>query len=104
MESKLSSNEVAEWEYAEGLAACRRIQEKTAARLFGRDPESLILVNTLYEDRPLNHDAWDIDIFFEDRGELVGGLTALEIVLGIDNIIFLHSGRSPATQSAAAVQ
>ncbi|OAN73371.1 hypothetical protein A8B78_18800 [Jannaschia sp. EhC01] len=34
----------------------------------------------LFEDRPVSWDAWDIDIFFEDRGELVGGLTRIEIV------------------------
>jgi alpha-mannosidase len=34
----------------------------------------------LFEDRPVSWDAWDIDIFFEDRGELVGGLTRIEVV------------------------
>jgi hypothetical protein len=34
----------------------------------------------LFEDRPVSWDAWDIDIFFEDRGEVVGGLTRMEIV------------------------
>ena len=34
----------------------------------------------LFEDRPVSWDAWDIDIFFEDRGELVGGLTLIDIV------------------------
>ncbi|GAB5446302.1 alpha-mannosidase [Gymnodinialimonas sp.] len=34
----------------------------------------------LFEDRPVSWDAWDIDIFFEDRGELVGGLTRIDIV------------------------
>lgn len=33
----------------------------------------------LFEDRPISWDAWDIDIFFEDRGEIVGGLTRLEV-------------------------
>jgi len=33
----------------------------------------------LFEDRPVSWDAWDIDIFFEDRGEIVGGLTRLAI-------------------------
>ncbi|MFN3143918.1 MAG: alpha-mannosidase [Paracoccaceae bacterium] len=33
----------------------------------------------LFEDRPISWDAWDIDIFFEDRGEVVGGLTGLWI-------------------------
>jgi alpha-mannosidase len=39
--------EVAEREYAEGLAACARIQEESAARLFQPDEQSLVLVNTL---------------------------------------------------------
>jgi len=39
--------EVAEREYAEGLAACARIQEESAARLFKSDENSLVLVNTL---------------------------------------------------------
>ncbi len=34
----------------------------------------------LFEDRPVSWDAWDIDIFFEDRGEVVGGLVRMEIV------------------------
>ncbi len=33
----------------------------------------------LFEDRPISWDAWDIDIFFEDRGELVTALNSLEI-------------------------
>ncbi len=32
-----------------------------------------------FEDRPISWDAWDIDIFFEERGEVVGDLTRLEI-------------------------
>ncbi|MEM7720898.1 MAG: glycoside hydrolase family 38 C-terminal domain-containing protein [Pseudomonadota bacterium] len=34
----------------------------------------------LFEDRPISWDAWDIDIFFEDRGELVTALNSLEII------------------------
>lgn len=34
----------------------------------------------LFEDRPISWDAWDIDIFFEDRREVIGGLTRLEIL------------------------
>jgi len=34
----------------------------------------------LFEDRPVSWDAWDIDIFFEDRGEVVTALNSLEIV------------------------
>ncbi|WP_158599024.1 alpha-mannosidase [Rhodophyticola porphyridii] len=33
-----------------------------------------------FEDRPISWDAWDIDIFFEERGEVVADLTRLEIV------------------------
>lgn len=33
-----------------------------------------------FEDRPISWDAWDIDIFFEDRSETIGDLTRLEIV------------------------
>jgi len=33
----------------------------------------------LFEDRPVSWDAWDIDIFFEDRGEVVAALNSLEI-------------------------
>ncbi|MEO0914612.1 MAG: glycoside hydrolase family 38 C-terminal domain-containing protein, partial [Pseudomonadota bacterium] len=33
----------------------------------------------LFEDRPVSWDAWDIDIFFEDRGEVVTALNSLEI-------------------------
>ncbi len=33
-----------------------------------------------FEDRPVSWDAWDIDIFFEERGEVVADLTRLEIV------------------------
>lgn len=32
-----------------------------------------------FEDRPLDFDAWDIDIFYEDRGEKVEGLESLTI-------------------------
>ena len=39
--------EVTEREYSEGLAACRRIQDDLADRLFEADEESLTLVNTL---------------------------------------------------------
>ncbi|HEX2905771.1 MAG TPA: glycoside hydrolase family 38 C-terminal domain-containing protein [Phototrophicaceae bacterium] len=37
--------------------------------------------NTLlaFEDRPMNFDAWDIDIFYEDRTEKVGGVEKITI-------------------------
>ncbi|MEM6738779.1 MAG: glycoside hydrolase family 38 C-terminal domain-containing protein [Pseudomonadota bacterium] len=34
----------------------------------------------VFEDRPISWDAWDIDAFFEDRGEVVGGLMSAEVI------------------------
>jgi len=34
----------------------------------------------VFEDRPMTWDAWDIDIFYEDREETVDGVEAIEIV------------------------
>ncbi len=34
----------------------------------------------VFEDRPISWDAWDIDAFFEDRGEIIGGLTRMELI------------------------
>ena len=34
----------------------------------------------IFEDRPLSWDAWDIDSFFEDRGEIVRGLVSMRVV------------------------
>ena len=45
--------EVAEREYAESLAACARMQEEVAGRLFEADADSLVLVNTL--NTPFTH-------------------------------------------------
>lgn len=33
-----------------------------------------------FEDRPMNFDAWDIDIFYEDRTEKVEGVESIQIV------------------------
>jgi alpha-mannosidase len=33
-----------------------------------------------FEDRPMNYDAWDIDIFYEDRTEKVEGVELLKVV------------------------
>lgn len=33
-----------------------------------------------FEDRPVSWDAWDIDIYFEDRGEVIGALTRQAVV------------------------
>ncbi|MBM2578020.1 alpha-mannosidase [Jannaschia sp. Os4] len=56
-------------------------------RLHDRDRDRAVLADgrvgnqlQAFEDRPLSWDAWDIDSFFEDRGEVVGGLTAMEVV------------------------
>ncbi|MEJ6395402.1 glycoside hydrolase family 38 C-terminal domain-containing protein [Gymnodinialimonas sp. 2305UL16-5] len=56
-----------------------RLYDKRARRDVLK-PENLGNRLELFEDRPISWDAWDIDIFFEDRGELVGGLTRVEVV------------------------
>ncbi|WP_425092167.1 alpha-mannosidase [Tropicimonas sp. S265A] len=33
----------------------------------------------LFEDRPISWDAWDIDIFFEDRGEIITALNSFAV-------------------------
>ena len=33
-----------------------------------------------FEDRPMNFDAWDIDIFYEDRTEQVSGVESLTVI------------------------
>lgn len=33
-----------------------------------------------FEDRPMNFDAWDIDIFFEDRTEKIGGVESITVI------------------------
>ena len=33
-----------------------------------------------FEDRPLNFDAWDIDIFYEDRAEKVEGVASVRVI------------------------
>ncbi|MEM9796124.1 MAG: glycoside hydrolase family 38 C-terminal domain-containing protein [Pseudomonadota bacterium] len=55
-------------------------------RVFDRDHGREVLAegrigNQLqaFEDRPLSWDAWDIDSFFEDRGELISGLSSMEV-------------------------
>lgn len=34
----------------------------------------------VYEDRPMNFDAWDIDIFYEDRMEKIEGVESLTVI------------------------
>ena len=55
-------------------------------RLHDRDHDREVLApgrigNQLqaFEDRPLSWDAWDIDSFFEDRGEVVTGLVSMSL-------------------------
>ena len=40
-----------------------------------------VIANSLlaFEDRPMNFDAWDIDIYYEDRFEKIEGVTAIAI-------------------------
>ena len=33
-----------------------------------------------FEDRPMNFDAWDIDVFYEDRTEKVEGVESIEVI------------------------
>ena len=55
-----------------------RVYDKQAAReviAAGKTANQLIA----FEDRPMNFDAWDIDIFFEDRAEKIGGVESIAI-------------------------
>ena len=55
-----------------------RVYDKQAAReviAAGETANQLIA----FEDRPMNFDAWDIDIFFEDRAEKIGGVESIAI-------------------------
>ncbi|MEM1428000.1 MAG: glycoside hydrolase family 38 C-terminal domain-containing protein [Pseudomonadota bacterium] len=60
-------------------ATLTRIFDKRAAREVLKDGQAGNRLQ-VFEDRPISWDAWDIDAFFEDRGEVVGGLTRFEIV------------------------
>jgi len=42
-------------------------------------PNTTANVLQAFEDRPMNYDAWDIDIFYEDRTEKVEGVTSVAI-------------------------
>ncbi|MBB5514166.1 alpha-mannosidase [Rubricella aquisinus] len=56
-----------------------RIYDKTAQREVLKPGEAGNRLQ-VFEDRPISWDAWDIDAFFEDRGEVITGLTRCEIV------------------------
>lgn len=56
-------------------------------RIYDKQVEREVLpaeaqANTLlaFEDRPMNFDAWDIDIFYEDRTEKIEGVESLKII------------------------
>jgi len=42
-------------------------------------PDTTANVFQAFEDRPMNFDAWDIDIFYEDRTEAVSGVTSMTV-------------------------
>ena len=55
-----------------------RIYDKQAGReVLSENAQANNLL--VFEDRPLNFDAWDIDIFYEDRTEKVGGVESITI-------------------------
>jgi len=55
-----------------------RIHDKRAGREVLAEG-SLANKLELFEDRPISWDAWDIDIFFEDRGEVVAALNGMRV-------------------------
>lgn len=63
----------------DGAGNLTGIRDKHADRavLAPGEPGNQLLV---FEDRPMAWDAWDIDIFYEDREERIDGVEAIEIV------------------------
>lgn len=56
-----------------------RIYDRTAKReVLAPDQTGNMLL--AFEDRPMNFDAWDIDVYIEDRVELVSGFESLTVV------------------------
>ncbi len=56
-----------------------RVYDKQAERevlAAGETANQLIV----FEDRPMNFDAWDIDIFYEDRAEKIAGVESVTVV------------------------
>ena len=56
-----------------------RVYDKEADREV-LPPDTQANVFLAFEDRPMNYDAWDIDIFYEDRTEKIDGVESLSIV------------------------
>ena len=56
-----------------------RIYDKQADREV-LPPDAVANALLAFEDRPMNFDAWDIDIFYEDRTEKVEGVESIELV------------------------
>ncbi len=56
-----------------------RIYDKQADREVMR-PETIGNTLLAFEDRPMNFDAWDIDIFYEDRTEKINGVDSITVL------------------------
>jgi alpha-mannosidase len=56
-----------------------RVYDKEADREV-LPPDTQANVFLAFEDRPMNFDAWDIDIFYEDRTEKIDGVESLAII------------------------
>jgi len=57
----------------------RRVYDKSAQRET-LEPGKVGNQLLAFEDRPMNFDAWDIDIYFEDRVEVVDGFESLNVI------------------------
>jgi alpha-mannosidase len=59
--------------------AITRLYDKTAQRevLASGEKGNVLLA---FEDRPMNYDAWDIDIYYEDRVEQIEGVESFTII------------------------
>lgn len=56
-----------------------RLYDKQADREV-LEPNAAGNVLLAFEDRPMNYDAWDIDIFYEDRTEKVEGVESITVI------------------------
>ncbi len=56
-----------------------RIYDKQADREV-MNPETIGNALLAFEDRPMNFDAWDIDIFYEDRTEKINGVDSITVL------------------------
>ena len=71
-------NELLRLEFdARGLL--RRVHDKENRREVFQ-PGSIGNDLQVFEDRPISWDAWDIDAFFEDRGESIEGLRSIDVI------------------------